>query len=152
MDCWTIISNLSAITSKIRLGPVITYLFPKYRNIALLAKQAVTFQEMSQGRLAFRTGAGATLQYASQWWHPFGIDYPTIKDDSLIFLRKEFRFFKNSGTALQVLSFYGDYFKVNGGTLAKTNTPIPITVAAKGEKMMGIAGIRGCMGSILYLA
>ena len=30
MDCWTIISNLSAITSKIRLGPVITYLFPKY--------------------------------------------------------------------------------------------------------------------------
>ena len=80
MDCWTIISNLSAITSKIRLGPVITYLFPKYRNIALLAKQAVTFQDMSRGRLAFRTGAGATLQYASQWWYPFGIDYPTIKE------------------------------------------------------------------------
>jgi hypothetical protein len=59
---------------------VITYLFPKYRNIALLAKQAVTFQEMSQGRLAFRTGAGATSQYASQSWHPFGIDYPTIKE------------------------------------------------------------------------
>jgi len=35
--------------------------------------------------------------------------------------------------------FDGDYFKVNGGTLAKTNTPIPITVAAKSEKMMGIA-------------
>jgi alkanesulfonate monooxygenase SsuD/methylene tetrahydromethanopterin reductase-like flavin-dependent oxidoreductase (luciferase family) len=28
------------------------------------------------GRLEFRTGAGATPQYAVQWWHPYGIDYP----------------------------------------------------------------------------
>ena len=137
MDCWTIISNLSAITSKIRLGPVITYLFPKYRNIALLAKQAVTFQDMSGGRLAFRTGAGATLQYASQWWYPFGIDYPTIKerldilDEGLQVLQK----FWNSPSVF----FAGDYIKVNGGTLTKTNTPIPITVAAKSEKTMAIA-------------
>ena len=137
MDCWTIISNLSAITSKIRLGPVITYLLPKYRNIALLAKQAVTFQDMSGGRLAFRTGAGATLHYASQWWYPFGIDYPTIKerldilDEGLQVLQK----FWNSPSVF----FAGDYFKVNGGTLTKTNTPIPITVAAKSEKMMAIA-------------
>lgn len=137
MDCWTIISNLSAITNKIRLGPVITYLFPKYRNIALLAKQAVTFQDMSGGRLAFRTGAGATLHYASQWWYPFGIDYPTIKerldilDEGLQVLQK----FWNSPSVF----FAGDYFKVNGGTLTKTNTPIPITVAAKSEKMMAIA-------------
>ncbi|MGA9909241.1 MAG: LLM class flavin-dependent oxidoreductase, partial [Nitrososphaeraceae archaeon] len=137
MDCWTIISNLSAITSKIRLGPVITYLFPKYRNIALLAKQAVTFQDMSGGRLAFRTGAGATLQYASQWWYPFGIDYPTIKerldilDEGLQVLQK----FWNTPS----IFFAGNYFKVNGGTLTKTNTPIPITIAAKSEKMMAIA-------------
>jgi len=41
LDCWTIISNLSAITNKIKLGPVITYLLPQYRNIFLLAKQAM---------------------------------------------------------------------------------------------------------------
>ena len=76
LDCWTIISNLSAITNKIKLGPVITYLFPQYRNIFLLAKQAMTLQEISNGRLEFRTGAGATLQWSSQWWHPYGIDYP----------------------------------------------------------------------------
>ena len=56
LDCWTIISNLSAITNKIKLGPV--------------------SQEVSNGRLEFRTGAGVTLQWASQWWHPYGIDYP----------------------------------------------------------------------------
>ncbi len=136
-DCWTIISNLSAITSKIRLGPVITYLFPKYRNIALLAKQALTLQEISGGRLDFRTGAGATLQYASQWWYPFGIDYPTIKErlnileEGLQVLQK----FWNSPSVF----FTGDYFKVNGATMKKTNIPIPITVAAKSDKMMAIA-------------
>jgi alkanesulfonate monooxygenase SsuD/methylene tetrahydromethanopterin reductase-like flavin-dependent oxidoreductase (luciferase family) len=92
---------------------------------------------MSGGRLAFRTGAGATLQYASQWWYPFGIDYPTIKerlhilDEGLQVLQK----FWNSPSVF----FAGDYIKVNGGTLTKTNTPIPITIAAKSEKMMAIA-------------
>ena len=36
----------------------------------------MTVQEISNGRLEFRTGAGATLQWSSQWWHPYGIDYP----------------------------------------------------------------------------
>jgi alkanesulfonate monooxygenase SsuD/methylene tetrahydromethanopterin reductase-like flavin-dependent oxidoreductase (luciferase family) len=137
MDCWTVISHLSAITDKIRLGPVITYLFPEYRSIALLAKQALTFQDLSAGRLDFRTGAGAILQYASQWWYPFGIPYPKIKErlDSL-----------NEG--LQVLQkfwsgqsvfFEGDHFKINGGIMNKTNIRIPITVAAKREKTMAIA-------------
>jgi alkanesulfonate monooxygenase SsuD/methylene tetrahydromethanopterin reductase-like flavin-dependent oxidoreductase (luciferase family) len=80
LDCWTVLSNLSSMTNRIKLGPVITYLFPQYRNIALLAKQALTFQEISDGRLEFRTGAGATLQYATQWWHPYGIEYPKEKD------------------------------------------------------------------------
>jgi alkanesulfonate monooxygenase SsuD/methylene tetrahydromethanopterin reductase-like flavin-dependent oxidoreductase (luciferase family) len=76
LDCWTIISNLSAITRKIKLGPVITYLLPQYRNISLLAKQALTMQDISNNRFEFRTGAGATLQWATQWWQPYGIDYP----------------------------------------------------------------------------
>jgi hypothetical protein len=37
LDCWSVISNLSAMTETIKLGPVITYLIPHYRNIALLA-------------------------------------------------------------------------------------------------------------------
>jgi alkanesulfonate monooxygenase SsuD/methylene tetrahydromethanopterin reductase-like flavin-dependent oxidoreductase (luciferase family) len=76
LDCWTVISSLIALTNKIKLGPVITYVYAQYRNIALLAKQAATFQEICNGRLEFRTGAGATPQYAVQWWHPYGIDYP----------------------------------------------------------------------------
>jgi alkanesulfonate monooxygenase SsuD/methylene tetrahydromethanopterin reductase-like flavin-dependent oxidoreductase (luciferase family) len=140
LDCWTVISNLSAITNRIKLGPVITYLFPEYRNICLLAKQAMTLQEVSNGRLEFRTGAGATLQWSSQWWHPYGIDYPnngervSILDEAVQILDKLW----NKQTTV---SFEGKYFKVNGARLREiTNQKrIPVTIAAKRNKTMEIA-------------
>ena len=76
LDCWTVISSLTALTSKIKLGPVITYLYPQYRRRIISQTGRATFQEISDGRLEFRTGAGATPQFAVQWWHPYGIDYP----------------------------------------------------------------------------
>jgi alkanesulfonate monooxygenase SsuD/methylene tetrahydromethanopterin reductase-like flavin-dependent oxidoreductase (luciferase family) len=139
LDCWTIISNLSAITNKIKLGPVITYLFPQYRNIFLLAKQAMTLQEISNGRLEFRTGAGATLQWSSQWWHPYGIDYPnnaervSILEEGVQILHTLW----NKPT----VNFDGKYFNVKGATLQKTinQKNIPVTIAAKRNKTMQIA-------------
>lgn len=137
MDCWTVISSLAAITNKIKLGPVITYLFPQYRNIALLAKNAQTFQEISEGRLEFRTGAGATLQYASQWWYPFGVSYPKISQ-RLDILEEGLQILEKFWSGKPVF-FDGKYFKINGGTMKRTNNVIPITIAAKGDKMMAIA-------------
>ena len=142
LDCWTVLSSLINITSKIKIGPVITYLFPEYRNITLLAKQAITFQHLTKGRLEFRTGAGATLQYSIQWWHPFGIEY-----------RKAFERAQLLDEGLQVLimlwnsrmssvKFEGKYFKLNGASLKIPHIvieKIPITVAAKKKKTMAIA-------------
>lgn len=137
MDCWTVISSLAAITNKIKLGPVITYLFPQYRNVALVAKKAQTFQEISEGRLEFRTGAGATLQYATQWWDPFGLPYPKI-NERLDILKEGLQIFEKFWSGKPVF-FDGKYFKINGGTMKRTNKAIPITIAAKGDKMMAIA-------------
>ena len=151
LDCWTIISNLSAITQKIKLGPVITYLFPQYRNISLLAKQSLTIQELSNGRLEFRTGAGATLEWASQWWHPYGIDYPNSGER--VSLLEE---------GIQLLSmlwnkpsttFEGNYFKVKDSRLMKQtqHSAIPITIAAKKDKTMRIAARYGHVWECSYL-
>lgn len=137
MDCWTVISSLAAITNKIKLGPVITYLFPQYRNIALVAKIALTFQEISEGRLEFRTGAGATLQYATQWWYPFGVSYPKISQ-RLNILEEGLQILEKFWSGKPVF-FDGKYFKINGGTMKRTNKALPITIAAKGDKMMAIA-------------
>jgi alkanesulfonate monooxygenase SsuD/methylene tetrahydromethanopterin reductase-like flavin-dependent oxidoreductase (luciferase family) len=137
LDCWTVLSSLSSITSQIKLGPVITYLFPQYRNIALLAKQAVTFQQISEGRLELRTGAGATLQYATQWWHPYGIDYPQEKERVSILEEglQVLRMLWHKST----VHFNGNFFKLNAATLQRPVKYIPITIAAKRKKMMDIA-------------
>lgn len=137
LDCWTVLSSLSSMTNQIKLGPVITYLFPQYRNIALLAKQALTFQEISDGRLEFRTGAGATLQYATQWWHPYGIEYPKEKDRVSIL--------EEGLQVLQMLwhksevHFNGNFFRLNDAILQNTGKYIPVTVAAKRKRMISIA-------------
>jgi alkanesulfonate monooxygenase SsuD/methylene tetrahydromethanopterin reductase-like flavin-dependent oxidoreductase (luciferase family) len=142
LDCWTVLSNLSALTTKIKLGPVITYLLPQYRSIALLAKQAVTLQEISDGRLEFRTGVGAIPKWASQWWHPYGIEYPSnvqracMLDEGIFLLRKLWKY--DSDDELSV-HFSGKYFKLNGAPSMKPSKTIPITIAAMKRKTMQIA-------------
>ncbi len=143
MDCWTVLSSLSAVTTKVKLGPVITYLFPQYRSIVLLAKQAATLQEISNGRLEFRTGAGATLQWALQWWHPYGIEYPNnaervcILDEGILLLHRLWK--SRDGNNEPSIHFTGNYFKLNGASLKRPCKTIPITIAAKKRRTMRIA-------------
>ena len=150
LDCWSIISNLSAITETIKIGPVITYLIPQYRNIALLAKQSATLQEISNGRLEFRTGAGAIHHYATQWWYPFGIDYPNVEerisllDEGLDLLRLLW--------SKPEVYFSGKYFTVKGSKLKNPGIPIPITVAAKRRKMMQLAAKHADIWESSYLS
>jgi alkanesulfonate monooxygenase SsuD/methylene tetrahydromethanopterin reductase-like flavin-dependent oxidoreductase (luciferase family) len=142
LDCWTVLSSLINITSKIKLGPVITYLFPEYRSIALLGKQAITFQTLSKGRLEFRTGAGATLQYSIQWWYPYGIEYlktvnrVELLDEGLHVLTMLWN------KELSSVKFKGRYFELNDANIKIPEIlieKIPITVAAKKKKTMTIA-------------
>lgn len=147
LDSWTILSALIPITKKIKLGPVITYILPQYRSLTLLAKQSITFQDISDGRLELRTGAGATLQYAIQWWYPYGIDYydatkrVSIFEEGLQLLKKLFGDggIKDISSFTSTVNFKGRFFNVNGASFTKPKTKIPITVAAKQEKMMKIA-------------
>lgn len=142
LDCWTVLSNLSALTTKIKLGPVITYLLPQYRSLALLAKQAVTLQEISKGRLEFRTGVGAIPPWALQWWHPYGIEYPSnvqracTLDEGIWLLRK---LWKYDSDVEPLVHFSGKYFKLNGAPSMKPSKTIPITIAAMKRKTMQIA-------------
>ena len=156
LDCWTVISSLIALTNKIKLGPVITYLYPQYRSIALLAKQAVTFQEISDGRLEFRTGAGATPQYAVQWWRPYGIDYPK-EFVRISMLREGIEVLKalwnqydkdsNESSSRHSSIFYdGKFYRINGASPFELNTgarftktKIPITISAKKSLMLHLA-------------
>jgi F420-dependent oxidoreductase-like protein len=74
MDSWTLFGGLAALTSRIRFGTMVTA--NTFRHPAVLAKQAVTLDHMSDGRLELGVGAG---------WHEreheaFGIDLPPNRE------------------------------------------------------------------------
>jgi alkanesulfonate monooxygenase SsuD/methylene tetrahydromethanopterin reductase-like flavin-dependent oxidoreductase (luciferase family) len=58
-DGWSILTALAALTHTIRMGALVTNII--YRNPALLAKQALTVDHISQGRL--NLGIGATTEH-----------------------------------------------------------------------------------------
>jgi alkanesulfonate monooxygenase SsuD/methylene tetrahydromethanopterin reductase-like flavin-dependent oxidoreductase (luciferase family) len=55
-EAWTVMAGIAAVTERIELGPLVAC--TAFHNPALLAKQAVTIDEMSGGRFVLGLGAG----------------------------------------------------------------------------------------------
>ncbi len=74
MDAWTLFGGLAAVTERIRFGTMVTA--NTFRHPVILAKQAVTLDQMSGGRLEIGVGTG---------WHEaehaaFGIELPSLTE------------------------------------------------------------------------
>jgi F420-dependent oxidoreductase-like protein len=69
-EAWTLLAGLAARTDRIRVGVLVSS--NTFRHPALLAKQAVTLDHISNGRLELGLGAG--------WYEPehamFGLEFP----------------------------------------------------------------------------
>jgi alkanesulfonate monooxygenase SsuD/methylene tetrahydromethanopterin reductase-like flavin-dependent oxidoreductase (luciferase family) len=72
MDGWTLVSALAALTDRIRLGQLV--LCNGFRHPALLAKQAITLDVLSKGRLELGLGSGSYLQEFAE----FGLPCPDL--------------------------------------------------------------------------
>jgi alkanesulfonate monooxygenase SsuD/methylene tetrahydromethanopterin reductase-like flavin-dependent oxidoreductase (luciferase family) len=57
LEGWTALASLATVTSKIRIGTLVTAI--PFRNPAMLARQAMTVDQISNGRLEIGIGAGA---------------------------------------------------------------------------------------------
>jgi alkanesulfonate monooxygenase SsuD/methylene tetrahydromethanopterin reductase-like flavin-dependent oxidoreductase (luciferase family) len=74
LDAWTSLAALAAVTSRVRIGPQVTPL--GLRHPAMVAKWAMTVDQISQGRLLLQVGAGhQQVEYES-----FGFPYPGLRE------------------------------------------------------------------------
>ncbi|MHA2250530.1 MAG: TIGR03560 family F420-dependent LLM class oxidoreductase [Candidatus Kariarchaeaceae archaeon] len=74
LEAWTLLGALAAVTSKIRLGTLVSS--QSYRYPAVLAKIASTVDMISDGRLEFGIGAG----WKEMEYKAYGIPFPSVKD------------------------------------------------------------------------
>ncbi len=130
LEAWTTISALTQVTSKIKLGTLVTGNI--YRNPALLAKMAANVDLMSNGRLIFGIGAGWFEAEASAYDLPFY----TIPERGKR-LEESVQVIKGMWTNPKGFTFQGNYYKVNNAlclpeTIQKPHPPI--IIGGGGEK------------------
>jgi len=73
LEAWTTLAGLAMVTSRARIGVLVSS--NTFRHPALLAKQAVTVDHQSEGRLELGIGAGWFVEEHEV----FGIDFPETK-------------------------------------------------------------------------
>jgi probable F420-dependent oxidoreductase len=68
-ECWTFLSALAEATQRVEIGTLV--ICNSFRNPALLAKMAITLDEVSQGRLILGIGAGWNKPEYEAFGYPF---------------------------------------------------------------------------------
>lgn len=130
-EAWTLLAAMAAITSRIRLGTLVTGV--TYRHPSVLATEAVTVDHVSRGRLEFAIGAA--------WFDgehdELGIEFPSngarierLEDAIAIYKRL---------TTEEDVGYEGKWFSLRNATYLPR--PVqkphpPLWIGASGEKRM----------------
>lgn len=131
LEAWTLLAGLAAVTTRIRLGSLVTGV--TYRHPSLLAAEAVTVDHVSAGRLNIGLGAA---------WHEeehrrLGFDFPPTRER-----------IERLDEAVQIVKgllggdrfdFDGRHYRLRGAfyrPLPVQRPHPPIWIGATGEKVM----------------
>jgi alkanesulfonate monooxygenase SsuD/methylene tetrahydromethanopterin reductase-like flavin-dependent oxidoreductase (luciferase family) len=128
-DCWTTLSAVAAVTSKMRLGTMTTCVY--YRNPALLARMAADVDRISNGRLILGLGIGDDLHEFEQ----LGIAASPLAERQ-----------QGLEDAIQIIkglwreptyTYRGKQFMVDGASAAPgpQQAHVPIMIAGGGERV-----------------
>ncbi|HEU0243736.1 MAG TPA: LLM class flavin-dependent oxidoreductase [Candidatus Limnocylindrales bacterium] len=142
-ECWTILVAAAEATSRIGVGPFIAC--TGFRNPALLAKMAMTLDEVSGGRLVLGVGSGVPERDLS--WRSFGYDvarpiarYAEAAEIVTSLLRAEAPY-----------TFEGAILRTDAAELIPRGprpTSIPVMLAGAGEKTLAVAARLGDLVSV----
>jgi len=130
LECWTTLAALSTVTSKIRLGTMVTC--NSFRNPALLAKMAATLDVISNGRLELGIGAGVQKDEHLA----YGMPFPAPRE-RIAHLKESVEIIKKLWTE-EKASYEGKHYRVDEAMcepkpLQKPHPPI--TIGGSGEKL-----------------
>jgi F420-dependent oxidoreductase-like protein len=130
LEGWTIISMLAGITTKIKLGTLVTGII--YRYPSVLAKVAATLDVLSKGRLFMGIGAGWNEQESLA----YGISFPS-NQERMLRLEEAIQIIRKMWTEEPYASFNGKYYQIRNAYC--NPKPIqkpypPILVGGSGER------------------
>ena len=130
LEGWTVISMLAAITTKIKLGTLVTGII--YRYPSVLAKVAATLDVLSKGRLFMGIGAGWNEQESLA----YGISFPSNLE-RMLRLEEAIQLIRKMWTDEPYASFNGKYYQIrnaycNPKPIQKPSPPI--LVGGSGER------------------
>jgi alkanesulfonate monooxygenase SsuD/methylene tetrahydromethanopterin reductase-like flavin-dependent oxidoreductase (luciferase family) len=127
-EAWGLVCALAASTSRVEIGTLV--LATPFRNPALLAKMAVTADEISGGRLILGLGTGYFQPEFAAYGYPPATDRPVARFEEALhvivpLLRGE------------TITFAGRFIEVREAVLLpQPRRHIPILIAADGPRML----------------
>ena len=133
LEGWTVLAGLAARTERVRVGVLVSS--NTFRHPALLAKEAVTVDHISNGRLELGLGAG--------WYVPehemFGLDFSGPAERVARF--REAVEIVDRLLRAEVTTYQGRYYRLHEapfrpGPIQRPRPPL--TIGAKGPKMLRI--------------
>jgi alkanesulfonate monooxygenase SsuD/methylene tetrahydromethanopterin reductase-like flavin-dependent oxidoreductase (luciferase family) len=130
-ECWTSLGAVSASTSRIRFGPLVTPV--GFRNPALLAKMACTLHSFSGGRLQLGLGAG---WYEAEY-SAYGYGFPS-------FGMRKAQFEEALSVVLPMIregsvDFDGKHFSAHTDCFPRPSGPFHVIIGGRAKSIVRIA-------------
>jgi F420-dependent oxidoreductase-like protein len=130
LEGWTLLAALAAKTSRVRLGLMVTG--NTHRNPAVLAKQAVTVDHVSNGRLILGLGAG----WNEREHEAYGIPFPSARErvDRLGETLEMLRLLETQ----ERTTFHGRYYTLENAPFEPKPVQghMPVLIGTAGQRML----------------
>ena len=132
-ETWTVLSWIAAATSRIRVATRV--LGVPYRQPAVLAKMAETFDRLSRGRLILGLGGGAV----DEEFRAFGLGLRSPRD-KVDGLEETIRIVRGMWSQ-PTFTFDGRVYRTDGAELQpKPEHPIPVWLGTYGNRALALTG------------
>jgi len=127
-ECWSLLAGLAAVTESVTLAPLVAS--TSFHAPAMLAKKAVTVDEISGGRLMMGLGAGWNKREYTAFGFPFDNRVSRFEEAFTII-----RTLLREGRA----DFTGSHYEVRDCVLDPPARPdLPLMIGSSGPRMLAI--------------